>query len=640
MAKDNQPRPIHVGDKIKYKEEYDQYDIQLYHRRNYWWLLLLLLPLLLLIQCKKDISVTCLEPDSGAPIVDQPVSMSYQAHFLWKDGRFFATDSISMTQSTDSTGQTVFRDLPCSIFSYIFYCRSQVSFTAQSECHAAVDERHNFHFTRHVDLMMEPRREDLYVKLLDLETGDPLPDGTLIYRYIELGEQHTDSAHADAAGVAMLPQMRYCSVVDLLGRCHGYADTTRTNVPCQDLLAPNDSTALRLRPIKERFTFFVKNKETRQPIPDAKCIVTLTHPQGSKQQREVHTSIDGKGIAVYDDAFILAAITIHASKIHYKDGDLDPNPQTGNPWTVEEFIPQDDDTRTVWLEPEPYQQEFINVDSITGQPIPGVHNEIRITNPDGSVETFVEISNRNGVFPVTAKEDAKIEIVSTLSPGYKPRRTLIRRFGDLKDPDRKIPMQPEMVTLKFRTVDAESPNTLIPNCSLRCTGSISGNLPPSDSGNGEFNVTFRRVERLSILASKTDAATRIPYERTTDKVSQKDYDYLKVEQERRDIPLRLPLVYDYNQSPSGTVTDCYELHRPCDFLFNWTVCPNCTMIIVKDGNGTELGRFGIDSPGGNGQGIPHSASSGNARMHTSTGTVCVTVTDVNGHQCIYRITRL
>ena len=241
---------------------------------------------------------------------------------------------------------------------------------------------------------------------------------------------------------------------------------------------------------------------------------------------------------------------------------------------------------------------------------------------------------------MTAKEDAKVEIVSTLSPGYKPKRTLIRRFGDLKDPDRKIPMQPEMVTLKFRTIDAESPNTLIPNCSLRCTGSISGNLQPSDSGNGEFNVTFRRVERLSILASKTDQATRIPYERTTDKVTQKDYDYLKVDQERRDIPLRLPLVYDYNKNPSGTVTDCYELHRPCDFLFNWTVCPNCTMIIVKDGNGTELGRFGIDSPGGNGQGIPHSASSGNARMHTSTGTVCVTVTDVNGHQCIYRITRL
>lgn len=639
MAKDNQPRPIHVGDRMKYKEEYDQYDIQLYHRRNYWWLLLLLLPLLLLIQCKKDISVTCLEPDSGAPIVDQPVSMSYQAHFLFKDGRFLATDSINMTQTTDSTGQTVFRDLPCSVFSYIFYCRSQVSFTAQSECHAAVDERHNFHFTRHVDLTMEPRREDLYVKLLDLETGDPLPDGTLYFRYVELGEEHTDSAHADAAGVAMMPQMRYCSVIDLLGRCHGYADTTRTKVPCQDLMAPNDSTALRLRPIKERFTFFVKNKVTRQPIPDAKCIVTLTHPQGSTQSREVHTSIDGKGIAAYDNAFVLASITIHASKVHYKDGDLEPNPQTGSPWIVEEFIPQPDSVRTVWLEPDPYQQEFINVDSVTGQPIPGVHNEIRITNPDGSVETLVEISNRNGVFPVTAIEDAKVEIISTLSPGYKPKRTLIRRFGDLKDPDRKIPMQPEMVTLKFRTIDADVPNVLIPNCTLRCTGSISGNLQPSDSGSGEFNVTFRRVEKLSILASKTDAVSGIAYVRTTDKVTQKDYEYLKVDQERRDIPLQLPLVIEYSQSPTGVVTECYDLKRPCDFDFSWNICPNCTMIIVTEGNGTEIHRFGIDSPGGNGQGINFTPSSGQVRLHTNTGSVCVTCKDVNGHQCNYRITR-
>lgn len=640
MAKDNQPRPIHVGDKMKYKEEYDQYDIQLYHRRNYWWLLLLLLPLLLLIQCKKDISVTCLEPDSGAPIVDQPVSMSYQAHFLFKDGRFLATDSINMTQTTDSTGQTVFRDLPCSVFSYIFYCRSQVSFTAQSECHAAVDERHNFHFTRHVDLTMEPRREDLYVKLLDLETGDPLPDGTLYYRYVELGEEHTDSAHADAAGVAMMPQMRYCSVIDLLGRCHGYADTTRTKVPCQDLMAPNDSTALRLRPIKERFTFFVKNKVTRQPIPDAKCIVTLTHPQGSTQSREVHTSIDGKGIAAYDNAFVLASITIHASKVHYKDGDLDPNPENGNPWIVEEFIPQPDSVRTVWLEPDPYQQEFINVDSVTGQPIPGVHNEIRITNPDGSVETLVEISNRNGVFPVTAIEDAKVEIISTLSPGYKPKRTLIRRFGDLKDPDRKIPMQPEMVTLKFRTIDADVPNVLIPNCTLRCTGSISGNLQPSDSGSGEFNVTFRRVEKLSILASKTDAASGIAYVRTTDKVTQKDYEYLKVDQERRDIPLSLPLVYENNQHPKGSATDCYDMKRPCDFIFQWQLCSVCTMLIVKDGNGKELGRFGIDSPDGDSKGTVYSPPTGSIQLRTTTSTICVTRVDVNGCACSYLIRRL
>lgn len=640
MAKDNQPRPIHVGDKMKYKEEYDQYDIQLYHRRNYWWLLLLLLPLLLLIQCKKDISVTCLEPDSGAPIVDQPVSMSYQAHFLFKDGRFLATDSINMTQTTDSTGQTVFRDLPCSVFSYIFYCRSQVSFTAQSECHAAVDERHNFHFTRHVDLTMEPRREDLYVKLLDLETGDPLPDGTLYYRYVELGEEHTDSAHADAAGVAMMPQMRYCSVIDLLGRCHGYADTTRAKVPCQDLMAPNDSTALRLRPIKERFTFFVKNKVTRQPIPDAKCIVTLTHPQGSTQSREVHTSIDGKGIAAYDNAFVLASITIHASKVHYKDGDLEPNPQTGSPWIVEEFIPQPDSVRTVWLEPDPYQQEFINVDSVTGQPIPGVHNEIRITNPDGSVETLVEISNRNGVFPVTAIEDAKVEIISTLSPGYKPKRTLIRRFGDLKDPDRKIPMQPEMVTLKFRTIDADVPNVLIPNCTLRCTGSISGNLQPSDSGSGEFNVTFRRVEKLSILASKTDAASGIAYVRTTDKVTQKDYEYLKVDQERRDIPLSLPLVYENNQHPKGSATDCYDMKRPCDFIFQWQLCSVCTMLIVKDGNGKELGRFGIDSPDGDSKGTVYSPPTGSIQLRTTTSTICVTRVDVNGCACSYLIRRL
>ena len=200
-------------------------------------------------------------------------------------------------------------------------------------------------------------------------------------------------------------------------------------------------------------------------------------------------------------------------------------------------------------------------------------------------------------------------------------------------------MQPEMVTLKFCTIDADVPNVLIPNCTLRCTGSISGNLQPSDSGSGEFNVTFRRVEKLSILASKTDAASGIAYVRTTDKVTQKDYEYLKVDQERRDIPLQLPLVIEYSQSPTGVVTECYDLKRPCDFDFSWNICPNCTMIIVTEGNGTEIHRFGIDSPGGNGQGINFTPSSGQVRLHTNTGSVCVTCKDVNGHQCNYRITR-
>lgn len=468
MAKNKQIRPISVRKKLKYTEKYDLYTVQLIHRRFPWWILLFLLPLLLLIQCHKDIEVRCLESDSNAPIEEQPITMEYQAHFLWNKDRFFANDSIKLTQKTDSTGTTVFKDLPCSVYSYIFYCLSKASFTAKSDCHAAAGEEQNFHYTRHIDLKMLPRREDLHIKLLDLETSAPLPDGVLEYKYVEWGEVKTDSAKADPTGIVTIPQMRYCSIMKLLhGACYGYADTTKVDMPCQDLILANDSSALKLRPIKERFTFFVKNVETKEPIPGAKCEVSLTHPVSGKIDGPhiVTTSTDGKGIAIYGESFILSIIGIKAHKEHFKDSIL-----TGGPWTVGKFIKQNDNTRTIWLKPLPYTQEFVNVDSITGEPIPGVKNIVKVTDRDGTIHTSEEISNSHGIFPVEAKEDSKVEIVSIKDPDYKQKRTILPKFKDVKD--KKIRMSPNMEKLLFRTVNAVKPGELVPNCTLKVFGTI------------------------------------------------------------------------------------------------------------------------------------------------------------------------
>ena len=131
MAKDNKYRPINIGKKLKYSEKYDLYSVQMVRHHFPWWIFLLLLPLLLLIQCHKDIEVSCIEPDTKVPIEGQVVQMRYQAHFLWNKGRFFANDNVRKTQVTDSTGTTVFKDLPCSVYSYVFYCLSKVSFTIE-----------------------------------------------------------------------------------------------------------------------------------------------------------------------------------------------------------------------------------------------------------------------------------------------------------------------------------------------------------------------------------------------------------------------------------------------------------------------------------------------------------------------------
>lgn len=533
MGKENRSHSIRFSKKIKYKEEYCQYSLQLRHLHRPWWLLLFLLPLLLCIKCNKNIAVSCMEPNCNVPIKNLPVAMKYEVHYLWDNGSFLTTYSIQRTQHTNSEGKTVFKDLPCSVFSYIFYCLSEISFTAKNDCYAAIDEKHNFHYTRYAALKMSPHLEDLHVKLLDNETGDVLPDGILIYKYIEQEEEKTDSTYADAAGIATIPQMHYCSIMkEIKGTCYGYADTTRIDIPCQSLVNVNDNTTLRLRPQKERFTFFVKNKETKQPIPDALCNVSLIHPGNSKKvsNRQVRTSIDGKGIAVYDNAFILSTIAITASKMHYKNGELEDSS-----WAVAKFNKQDDNTRTIWLEPEPYLQEFINIDSITNKPIPGVENVINTTGLDGKIITVIETSNRNGVFPVSAKEDAQIEIVSIKSPEYKQKELKFPKFKDIKDKEKNVWMEPVMETLNFRTVQEEKREVLLPNCNLQVTGSISGSFPLNNSENGEFSLVMRKYENLTIVASKKGYITN------NTKVKDKDWNYLQADQKRQDIPLKLNL---------------------------------------------------------------------------------------------------
>lgn len=609
---------------FKYREKDGEYTLKL-KRRNWWWLLLLL-PLLLFIRCNKDITVTCVDADSGFPVIEQEVELSCTAHYLFYSWRFFDKEQMSLSEKTDENGKAVFRDVPCSVFCYLFHLSTEMVVSAKNDCYAPAEARHKFHFTSNVELQMKPLREDLHVKLLDLETKDPLPDGKLVYKYVERGEEITDSAFADPAGIVTLPKMRYCSVMKLLhGQCYGYADTIKQNIPCQQLLVARDSTALLLRPLKERFTFFVRNDDTKEPIPGAECLVTLTHPSGKMfGPFKTTTSVDGKGMAFYDNAFVRAQIDIKASKPpYYRDSVL-----IGGPWIVEDFTKQDEEIRTIWLKPLSFTQEFVNVDSISGDAIPEVKNEILVTNPDGSNQSFTEISNRNGVFPVSATENSKIKIVSVKDPCYRSKRTVYQKF---KDADNEILMSPIMETLSFRMVDAKQPTALVPNCELDITGSQSGHLKPTDSGRGEFNVTFRRCETLSITASKKDYATNS----TT--VQRRDWDYLSADKKRRDIPMRPEFIYQYSGN-NRSYTECYDLKSaPASFTFSWETCLVCTMIIVKDENGNELGRFGVNNPSGQGFVTPYSPGTGDCVLKSPTRQICVYVTDVNGCHCQYTI---
>lgn len=618
---------INFSHNLRYNEKYNEYTVQMIHRRFPWWILLLLLPLLLLIECKHDITAHVYEVDTEYPVVGANVNMYYSARYLFKSGEFFHRDLINMDATTDETGSALFKDCPCSVFSYIFFALTRAEFTCISDCHDVGSASCNFHYTRNVDIPVDVRRENLRIRVVDKESGDVLPGATVTYIYQEQGKERRDSVQTDGGGIAVLNGMRYCGEIEkITASLYGYADTLRMKLPCADLIIENDSTDLRLRRIKDRIEFFVRDVDTKEPIPEAVCQVTLTY-KSSKEESRVLTSLDGKGRGVYDDAFLLYTVGIKASKEHYNDSVLE-----GGPYIVDKFNLREPDKRTIWLRPMPQKKEFINVDSITGKPIANVRNRVIITDSEGHQRESVVKSNSNGVFPVVAKASEKVVIISECEPSYWPKRTEVGEFG--KVTNRKIPLKGRPMKVNFCTVKNKVGGNLLPDCQLRIHGSVSGSLQPSNSGDGEFTVMAFIFENLSIDASKDG------YESNSSTVHNTPVGTLV--NKRTDIPLKeKPLIYEYDNSIQGSTKDCYDLkERGSRIELTWNICPNCTMLIVSDGNGKVIKRLGRDDPQGHGGGIQYSAAFGTIILTIPTQNVCISQVDVYGHRTYYRIRKL
>ncbi len=521
--------------KFKYDQQQDEYVFQLKKKRSWWWLLwlllLLLLALLLLIPCHHDLTVKTVSPE-GDPIPGVSVTLDYDTHMLYDfdEQQFLYNKANHLEQETDSEGQTVFRNLKCSVFSYVFYCLSKERITCNKECYATTEVEKNFHFTRKVTVEMNSEAEEVPVQVVDAETGDKLSNATVYLSYASGGGIVTDSLKTNANGRVTIDAVSRCDILrELKGSCYGYADTAYTNVPVVDLIAASDTAFLKLRPIKKKFTFFVYNVETKQPIPGAHAEVTLTDPHSHVTRGSSTTNVDGKGMGFFEDAFMLAKIDIKASKENFYDSVL-----VGD-YTVDQFVKLPDDQRIVWLRPGPFVVEYINVDSISHLPIPGVVNQITVTDPSGNVTNYEEVSNANGKFPVTAKEGCKVHIVSKLDPDFKAKETDVDEFGK----EVVIPMSPNFLTLTFRTIEAEV-NKLLPDCELEIfTSGPYRNMmkAPTNSGSGEFKVSgVFPSDCITIIAKKAGFATN------DTKIDNAKVVRLSVAaQEARDIPMTINL---------------------------------------------------------------------------------------------------
>lgn len=520
-------KDINYSKKINFKDNESDYIFQL-KKRHWKWLWLLLL-LLLFIRCEREIDVTAIEDGSKNPIPDVEVELSYTAHCLFKNGKFFCNEPISRTMVTDDDGRAEFKKLPCSLYSYIFYALSKATYRSTADCHYQdPNPDHSlFHYTWNKTLIMVPKTVDLDLTVLDRETEEQLAGAVVEYQFSLAGEEKADSTITEANGKCTLMGVPLCGEVLLsCVSCYGYADTTNVLIDVPTALACSDSAVVHLTPLKESFTYFVKNKYTKQPVPGATVEVVLRSGRGKILRGQSTTNVDGRGVGAYEDAFVLAELELNASKSHYKDGHLDKK------YTVEKFASLPDSQCVVYLEPEPYMEQFQNVDSITGEPIAGVTNKILNKTIKGTEENSTEISNRNGIFYIKAMEGDHITINSELKDYYEPKTTIIDKF----DKGQIIKMKPIRVDLTFRTIEGDT-GDILPDCDLKVSATVTHASSPTNSGSGTFAVkNLFAGERISITASKDEYGTN------SSKVNNaKVIDLMKAPQSRRDIPLMIEL---------------------------------------------------------------------------------------------------
>ena len=517
---------------FQFENNTGDYNFQIKKKPNLWWLLLLLLPLLLLIPLRKDVTVYTQLDGKAEPYVD--VKMDYTARYLLWDKKFMAKVPYDTIQQTDSTGCTVFKRVGYSVYSFIFHFKTPVVFSAGGDdCYDTVSKTCRFHTTREVVLNMSPRLADVRLKVVDKELGFELPGAKVECDYIgKTGKQHASDT-TDAAGCVVVKDARVCGEFEAIKvSAEGYADTLLTNKQVPELLEQVGGYVIPLRPLKERFIFYVKNVYTKEPIPDALAEVTLTLNGKPGTGVPTRTNVDGLGQGFFDDARVLATIGIKASKAGYYDSVYVAPKGKPNPITVREFNKLEDSVRVVWLRPKPHTEQFRNVDTLTGQPIKGVRNEIVVVGIDGKTrQPVVEISNSNGCFSVTALPGDKIIIKSTHDPYYYPKNTVIDKFEKGQD----IYMRPVLVDLTFRTMEEDDGKItgVLPDCKLVVT--VDGKkVNPTNSGSGTFTVPqLRLTSKISIVASKQGYITN------DTKIKNTSVEQLwKAKQDARDIPLK------------------------------------------------------------------------------------------------------
>lgn len=218
--------------KIRYTKDCDNYIVYLTDPHSWRWLMwLFLLPLLLLlsvISCERDITVHTIDA-KGKSIPGAMVQLKYNEHALYKDKQFFYNRSLQYQGVTDKDGYYTFKDTPCSVYSYIFYCFQNAVANGSRNANSNGSTKFFYHWRKNIDVIIT---ENKLVQVRSRKTNQPLPQARVdVCRY--QADVVDSSMTTDSKGMCKIyihPDKPITEIAQLTATKTGYSGTQLKNI--------------------------------------------------------------------------------------------------------------------------------------------------------------------------------------------------------------------------------------------------------------------------------------------------------------------------------------------------------------------------------------------------------------------------
>lgn len=437
----------------------NQYTVKLKKNNLLWLLLLLLLPLLLLIRFNKHIPYQVIDNQSHIGVAFPIVDMYYNdKNFIsFNPFGFLTNKDLIFTDTANATGKGEFI-VSYTLFSRFFYPKQNVQFIVRSmtNCFEAdTFNRQFFKLSSSKNNIFEIRLNQELINFIVIDSSDNqvLPDAQVVLTSFNGSQQYQVIDTSDASGIVNFYISSCADSFKVEASKYGYKNFVKSGFR-SDFNSPDNKT-LPLVPIMKPLEFFVKDKFTKKPIPNATATIYFEN-----SSYQITTNTDGIGKAVFDSVAITKKFNIALTHPAYYD-------TTTEQFTVEDFMKMTEQQRTIFLRPKPGAVTFVNIDSLTKEPLSGVHNEVFVNGQ--KIDNF--ISNTDGEFTVPNLKPTDIISINSTFPGYLPNNTDIqnKKVGNLHTiDDRTIQMEPNL-----NPINEKPPR---PNCRAHFSGTLLSDI--------------------------------------------------------------------------------------------------------------------------------------------------------------------